>query len=47
MTRDLKVAFIISSLGVLAAIIGALTAINIPKVALKTYIGILVLLIRG
>jgi len=42
-TRDLKVVFVVSSLGILATIIGALTAISIPKVALKTYIGILVL----
>jgi len=42
-TRDLKVVFVVTSLGILATIIAALTAISIPKVALKTYIGILVL----
>lgn len=42
-TRDLKVAFVITSFGTLATIIAALTAIRIPKVALKTYIGVLVL----
>jgi len=43
-TRDLKVVFVITCFGILATIIGALTAISIPKVALKTYIGLLVLL---
>jgi len=42
-TRDLKVVFVVASLGILATIIAVLTAISIPKVALKTYIGILVL----
>ena len=42
-TRDLKVVFVVTSLGILATIIAVLTAISIPKVALKTYIGILVL----
>ena len=41
-TRDLKVVFVVTCLGILATIIAALTAISIPKVALKTYIGILV-----
>ena len=41
-TRDLKVVFVITLLGVLATIIGALISINISKTALKTYIGILV-----
>ena len=42
-TRDLKVVFVVTSLGILVTIIAALTAISIPKVALKTYIGVLVL----
>ena len=42
-SRDLKVVFVVTFTGILGTIIGALTAINIPKVALKTYIGILVL----
>ena len=42
-TRDLKVVFVVTSLGVLATIIAVLTAISIPKVVLKTYIGVLVL----
>jgi len=42
-TRDIKVVFIVTSLGILATIIAVLTAISIPKVALKTYIGVLVL----
>lgn len=43
-TQDLKVAFFITILGVLAAILAALIAVNIPKVFLKTYIGIIVTL---
>jgi len=42
-TRDLKVVFVITSFGILATIIAVLTAISISKVALKTYIGVLVL----
>jgi uncharacterized membrane protein YfcA len=41
--KDLKVSFCIVSLGIVATIIAALTAISIPKAVLKTYIGILVL----
>ena len=43
-SKDLKIVFVISSFGVFATIIAALIAINIPKVLLKTYIGVLVLL---
>ena len=42
-TKDMKVSFCIVSLGIVATIIAALTAISIPKAVLKTYIGILVL----
>ena len=42
-SRDLKIVFIISGFGIIATIIAALIAINIPKLILKTYIGILVL----
>lgn len=42
-TRDLKVVFVVTSGGVIATIIAAFTAVNIPKIALKTYIGVLVL----
>lgn len=42
-TKDLKVVFVVTSLGVLATIVGAFIAISISKVVLKTYIGILVL----
>ena len=42
-TRDMKVVFVITFFGIVATIIAALTAISIPKIALKTYIGILVL----
>jgi len=42
-TKDFKVSFCVISLGIVATIIAALTAISIPKSVLKTYIGILVL----
>lgn len=42
--KDLKVVFVITSLGILATILAAQIAINVPKDVLKTYIGILVLL---
>lgn len=42
-TKDFKVSFCVSSLGIVATIIAAIVAINIPKAILKTYIGILVL----
>ena len=42
-SRDLKVVFVITCCGILATIIAVLTAISIPKVVLKTYIGVLVL----
>ena len=42
-SKDLKIVFIISGFGILATILAALIAINIPKILLKTYIGILVL----
>jgi len=41
-TKDFKVSFCIGSLGIVATIIAALIAMNIPKAVLKTYIGILV-----
>lgn len=43
-SKDLRTTFCIAVLGVVATVLSVLTAINIPKVALKTYIGILVLL---
>ena len=42
-TKDFKVSFCVASLGAVATIIAALIAISIPKTVLKTYIGILVL----
>lgn len=42
-TKDFKVSFCISVLGIVATIIAALIAISIPKAVLKTYIGILVI----
>ena len=41
-TKDFKVSLCVVSLGIVATIIAALIAISIPKAALKTYIGILV-----
>ena len=41
-TRDFKVSFCVASLGIVTTIFAALIAIGIPKTALKTYIGILV-----
>ena len=43
-TKDLKVSICIACFGITATIISSLIAINIPKVALKTYIGMLVLI---
>jgi hypothetical protein len=43
-TQDLKVAICITVLGIFAAIAATLIAINIPKIALTTYIGTLVAL---
>jgi len=40
---DSKTVYIITGLGIIATIISVLIAVNIPKVALKTYIGVLVL----
>jgi len=42
-SKDLKLAFVITSFGIIATIFAAVISINIPKIALKTYIGILVL----
>jgi len=40
---DAKVVFILAGCGVIGAVVGAVTALNIPKVALTTYIGAVVL----
>lgn len=42
-SKDLKVVFVISVFGIFATILAALIALHIPKVYLKTYIGVLVL----
>jgi hypothetical protein len=44
MSQDLKIFLLITILGVVAAIFSGIIAINIPKIALKTYIGIIVAL---
>jgi len=44
LSTDLKVALCITSLGMIATIIAALTAITIPRMILETYIGILVIM---
>lgn len=42
-SRDLKIALVITTFGIIATIVAALVSINLPKVVLKTYIGVLVL----
>ena len=42
-TRDSKVVLVVSALGILASILAAFVATSIPKAALNTYIGVLVL----
>jgi len=42
-TRDTKVVLVVSALGILASVIAAVVATSIPKAALNTYIGVLVL----
>ncbi|MCK5271168.1 MAG: sulfite exporter TauE/SafE family protein [Sedimentisphaerales bacterium] len=42
-SRDLKIVFLISVCGILVTILAVFIAFNIPKVVLKTYIGLLVL----
>jgi len=44
-SQDMKIVLIISTFGVIAAILGVLIAVNIPMVWLKMYIGILVSII--
>jgi uncharacterized membrane protein YfcA len=41
-SKDLKIVFVITCFGIVATIVAAILAINVPKVVLKTYIGILV-----
>ena len=41
-SKDLKVVLVISGFGIGATILAALLALNIPKVVMKTYIGVLV-----
>lgn len=43
-TKDLKIVFVISSLGVIATIFASLIAVSIPKSFLKGYIAVLVLI---
>jgi len=43
-SRDSKVVFIVSSFGLLATVLAAIIAVNISKVFLKTYIGVLVII---
>ncbi len=42
-SKDLKLVMIISSFGIIATIFAATVAVNIPKIVLKTYIGLLVM----
>ena len=41
-SKDLKVVLVITFIGVIVTILAATTAIHIPKIVLKTYIGVLV-----
>ena len=41
-SRDLKIVFVIAGFGLIATVAAALISINIPKIVLKTYIGVLV-----
>ncbi len=43
-SKDLNIVIVISGFGIIATIFGALIAINIPKIILKTYIGVLVII---
>ncbi len=42
-SKDLKIVFVISLSGIIAAVIAAIISISIPKIFLTTYIGVLVL----
>lgn len=42
-TRDLKIVFTVTSLGMIATILAACIALNIPRLYTKTYIGVVVL----
>jgi len=42
-SKDLKIAFVVTLFGIMATILAAIISLNIPKVVLKTYIGVLVL----
>ena len=42
-SKDLKIVFIVSGFGIIATIVAALIALNIPRLVLKAYIGVLVL----
>ncbi len=44
LTRDTKVAFLMAIPGLIAVVIGALIAVSVPPVILKTYIGVLVII---
>jgi len=42
---DSKVIFILATCGIVGAVVGVFTAVNIPKIVLQTYIGVMVLAI--
>jgi len=42
-SEDFRIAFVIFMLGIVAVIFGAFVGVNLPKIWLKTYIGVLVL----
>lgn len=43
-SKDLKITMVIAGFGILATILAAIVAINIPKIILTSYIGILVII---
>ena len=43
-SKDLRLFFVIAGFGLVAVVFAAVTSLNIPKQALKTYIGVLVLI---
>jgi len=46
-TRDTKIVVVVAVLGIAASVLASLVATSIPKTALKTYIGVLVLIMGG
>ncbi|KPK75600.1 MAG: hypothetical protein AMJ79_10805 [Phycisphaerae bacterium SM23_30] len=43
-SKDIKIVFVVTSLGIVATILAACIALHIPKIYLKAYIGVLILI---